>query len=152
MQFWKNVLICWCLSVNDLFHSFCLKKKKFCNCTCVGWTVVVVVFQILASWLDADFSIFSFRGHLKSPWSRRKRKHVLTPRQWRRLFTPDGKLHDEVKFLKKVRSGVSNILVSVFVCYAIVTYISLIFPLLFLHLLCYAIIKQIFTHIFLYRV
>ncbi|OAY51165.1 rab GTPase-activating protein 22 isoform X2 [Manihot esculenta] len=47
----------------------------------------------------------SDRGHLKSPWSRRKRKHVLTPRQWRRLFTPDGKLHDEVKFLKKVRSG-----------------------------------------------
>ncbi|XP_002518218.2 rab GTPase-activating protein 22 [Ricinus communis] len=48
----------------------------------------------------------SHRGHLKSPWSRRKRKHVLTPRQWRSLFTPEGKLRDRgVKFLKKVRSG-----------------------------------------------
>ncbi|KAF2282606.1 hypothetical protein GH714_043133 [Hevea brasiliensis] len=44
-------------------------------------------------------------GHLKSPWSRRIKKHALTPRQWRRLFTSDGKLHDGgVKFLKKVRS------------------------------------------------
>ncbi|KAJ9186992.1 hypothetical protein P3X46_002494 [Hevea brasiliensis] len=47
----------------------------------------------------------SDRGHLKSPWSRRIKKHALTPRQWRRLFTSDGKLHDGgVKFLKKVRS------------------------------------------------
>ncbi|KAJ6677407.1 SMALL G PROTEIN SIGNALING MODULATOR 2-LIKE ISOFORM X1 [Salix viminalis] len=46
------------------------------------------------------------RGRLKSPWSRRKRKHALTPRQWKSLFTPDGKLRDGgVKFLKKVRSG-----------------------------------------------
>ncbi|KAL7003659.1 Rab GTPase-activating protein 22 [Sarracenia purpurea var. burkii] len=45
-------------------------------------------------------------GHLKSPWSRRKRKHVLSPQQWRSLFTPDGKFRDGgVKFLKKVRSG-----------------------------------------------
>ncbi|XP_065863111.1 rab GTPase-activating protein 22-like [Euphorbia lathyris] len=44
--------------------------------------------------------------HLKSPWSRRKRKHALSPRQWRSLFTPEGKLHGTgVKFLKKVRSG-----------------------------------------------
>ncbi|KAJ6373533.1 hypothetical protein OIU78_029255, partial [Salix suchowensis] len=48
----------------------------------------------------------SDRGRLKSPWSRRKRKHALTPRQWKSLFTPDGKLRDGgVKFLKKVRSG-----------------------------------------------
>ncbi|KAK9071673.1 hypothetical protein SSX86_008102 [Deinandra increscens subsp. villosa] len=45
------------------------------------------------------------RGRLKSPWSRRKRKHALTPQQWQSLFTPDGKLRDGVKFLKKVRSG-----------------------------------------------
>ncbi|KAJ6867986.1 hypothetical protein NC651_033126 [Populus alba x Populus x berolinensis] len=46
------------------------------------------------------------RGRLKSPWSRRKRKNALTPRQWKSLFTPDGKLRDGgVKFLKKVRSG-----------------------------------------------
>jgi hypothetical protein len=51
---------------------------------------------------------FIFRGRLKSPWSRRKRKHALSPQQWRSLFTPDGKFRDGgVKFLKKVRSGVS---------------------------------------------
>ncbi|KAK6155525.1 hypothetical protein DH2020_009773 [Rehmannia glutinosa] len=33
-------------------------------------------------------------GRLKSPWSRRKRKHILSPQQWRSLFTPDGKLRD----------------------------------------------------------
>ncbi|KAL3630741.1 Rab GTPase-activating protein 22 [Castilleja foliolosa] len=46
------------------------------------------------------------RARLKSPWSRRKRKHILSPQQWRSLFTPDGKLRDNgLKFLKKVRSG-----------------------------------------------
>ncbi|CAI0452594.1 unnamed protein product, partial [Linum tenue] len=46
------------------------------------------------------------RGRLKSPWSRRKRKHVLTPQQWSNFLTPDGKLRDGgAKFLKKVRSG-----------------------------------------------
>ncbi|XP_077245625.1 rab GTPase-activating protein 22-like [Tasmannia lanceolata] len=43
---------------------------------------------------------------LKSPWSRRRRKHPLLPRQWKSLFSPDGKLRDGgVKFLKKARSG-----------------------------------------------
>ncbi|OVA04764.1 Rab-GTPase-TBC domain [Macleaya cordata] len=42
---------------------------------------------------------------LKSPWSRRRRKHALSSRQWKNLFTPDGKIRDRVKFLKKVRSG-----------------------------------------------
>ena len=50
-----------------------------------------------------------FRGSLKSPWSRRKRKRALTKQQWKSLFTPEGKLRDGgVKFLKKVRSGVST--------------------------------------------
>ncbi|KVH98717.1 hypothetical protein Ccrd_023057 [Cynara cardunculus var. scolymus] len=44
------------------------------------------------------------KGRLKSPWSRRKRKHALTPQQWKSLFTPEGKLRDGVKFLKKVHS------------------------------------------------
>ncbi|XP_021278676.1 GTPase-activating protein gyp7 [Herrania umbratica] len=45
-------------------------------------------------------------GSLKSPWSRRRRKHALLPKQWKNLFTPDGKLIDGgVKFLKKIRSG-----------------------------------------------
>ncbi|MCL7050667.1 hypothetical protein MKW94_015313, partial [Papaver nudicaule] len=42
---------------------------------------------------------------LKSPWSRRRRKHSLSSRQWKNLFTLDGKIRDRVKFLKKVRSG-----------------------------------------------
>ncbi|XVF53324.1 hypothetical protein PTKIN_Ptkin05aG0090300 [Pterospermum kingtungense] len=47
----------------------------------------------------------SDRSRLKSPWSRRRKKHALSPQQWRSLFTPDGRLRDGgVKFLKKVRS------------------------------------------------
>nr|DAD18008.1 TPA_asm: hypothetical protein HUJ06_019471 [Nelumbo nucifera] len=50
--------------------------------------------------------IYSRRGSLKSPWSRRRRKRVLSPHQWKRLYTPDGKLRDGgLKFLKKIRSG-----------------------------------------------
>lgn len=52
--------------------------------------------------------MLTFRGRLKSPWSYRRRKHALLPRQWKHLFTTDGKLRDGVKFLKKVRSGVSD--------------------------------------------
>uniref|UniRef100_A0A2P2KVB4 Rab-GAP TBC domain-containing protein n=1 Tax=Rhizophora mucronata TaxID=61149 RepID=A0A2P2KVB4_RHIMU len=45
------------------------------------------------------------RGHIKSPWSVKKRKPALSPEQWRSCFMPDGKLLDGgVKFLKKVRS------------------------------------------------
>ncbi|CAD5193818.1 unnamed protein product [Musa acuminata subsp. malaccensis] len=44
------------------------------------------------------------RGSLRSPWSRRKRKHALTRHQWNNFFTLDGKLRDGgEKFLKKVR-------------------------------------------------
>ncbi|KAE8708549.1 Ypt/Rab-GAP domain of gyp1p superfamily protein isoform 2 [Hibiscus syriacus] len=46
------------------------------------------------------------RGSLKSPWSHRRRKHALLPKQWKNLFPADGKLvHGGVKFLKKIRSG-----------------------------------------------
>ncbi|KAL9312840.1 hypothetical protein ACSQ67_018292 [Phaseolus vulgaris] len=46
------------------------------------------------------------RGRLKSPWSRRKRKQVLSPQQWKSLFTQDGRIRDGgIKFLKRVRSG-----------------------------------------------
>ncbi|GAB4835042.1 hypothetical protein Ancab_033310 [Ancistrocladus abbreviatus] len=46
------------------------------------------------------------RGNLRSPWSNKRRKHVLLPKQWKSLFGSDGKLCDcGVKFLKKVRSG-----------------------------------------------
>lgn len=57
-------------------------------------------------WMSSYILIVS--GHLKSPWSRKRRKHALTPQQWRNSFAPDGKLHDGgMKLLKKVRSGVS---------------------------------------------
>ncbi|XP_039011369.1 GTPase-activating protein gyp7-like [Hibiscus syriacus] len=50
--------------------------------------------------------VYSRRGSLKSPCSRRRRKHALQPKQWKSLFTEGGKLnYGGVKFLKKVRSG-----------------------------------------------
>ncbi|KZV17221.1 hypothetical protein F511_04022 [Dorcoceras hygrometricum] len=46
-------------------------------------------------------------NHLRSPWSRRKRKCILSFQQWQAFFTPEGKLRDSgIKLLKKVRSGV----------------------------------------------
>nr|KAJ0219971.1 hypothetical protein LSAT_V11C200100810 [Lactuca sativa] len=69
-----------------------------------SWIHLRSVLFVVASSSPASCST-SDRGRLKSPWSRRKRKHALTPQQWRNLFTPDGKLRDGVKFLKKVRSG-----------------------------------------------
>ncbi|KAL6579224.1 hypothetical protein OROMI_009440 [Orobanche minor] len=48
----------------------------------------------------------SDRGSLKSPWSRRRRKHALLAKQWKTLFDVDGKLSDGgVRFLKKIRTG-----------------------------------------------
>ncbi|PSS32968.1 GTPase-activating protein [Actinidia chinensis var. chinensis] len=69
-----------------------------------SWIHLRSVLFVVASSSPAYCS--SDRRRLKSPWSRRKRKHALSPQQWRSLFTPDGKLRDGgVKFLKKVRSG-----------------------------------------------
>ncbi|XP_041998774.1 rab GTPase-activating protein 22-like isoform X1 [Salvia splendens] len=68
-----------------------------------GLTLAFTAFAGLAL---AAAVFYTSRGRLKSPWSRRKRKHILSPQQWKSLFTPDGKLRDNgVKFLKKVRSG-----------------------------------------------
>ncbi|CAL9090907.1 unnamed protein product [Musa acuminata var. zebrina] len=56
--------------------------------------------------LAATLVISSRRGSLKSPWSRRKRKHLLTRQQWNDFFSQDGRLRGGgVKLLKKVRSG-----------------------------------------------
>ncbi|XP_041009865.1 rab GTPase-activating protein 22-like isoform X3 [Juglans microcarpa x Juglans regia] len=76
----------------------------------ISATDAVVVFTALAGVAMVAAVVFTARrGHLKSPWSRKKRKHALSPHQWRSLFTPDGKLSDGgVKFLKKVRSGGIN--------------------------------------------
>ncbi|ESQ45607.1 hypothetical protein EUTSA_v10010270mg [Eutrema salsugineum] len=47
----------------------------------------------------------SDRARLKSPWSRKKRKKPLRPQQWKRFFSPDGRLRNGgVDLLKKVRS------------------------------------------------
>ncbi|CAL9030535.1 unnamed protein product [Prunus brigantina] len=69
----------------------------------VGLAVAVTAMAGIA--LAATF-VYSRRGSLKSPWSRRRKKHALLPKQWKSFFTPDGKLTDGgLKFLKKVRSG-----------------------------------------------
>lgn len=71
-----------------------------------SWIHLRSVLFVVANSSPASCSSSLDRGRLKSPWSRRKRKHVLLPKQWRSLFTTDGRLRDGgVKFLKKVRSG-----------------------------------------------
>lgn len=70
-----------------------------------SWVHLRSVLFVVASSSPASCSS-SDRRHLKSPWSRRKRKHILSPQQWKSFFTPDGRLRaGGVKFLKKVRSG-----------------------------------------------
>ncbi|KAG6522109.1 hypothetical protein ZIOFF_019243 [Zingiber officinale] len=50
------------------------------------------------------------RGSLRSPWSRRKRKHALSHRRWHMLFSSEGKFHDGgIKFIEKVRSGLMGL-------------------------------------------
>lgn len=58
------------------------------------------------------YALYGYRGGIKSPWSRRKRKRALSREQWERLFSANGKLRDGgKKFLKKVRSGVSTVFI-----------------------------------------
>ncbi|XWS38032.1 hypothetical protein CRYUN_Cryun19dG0096000 [Craigia yunnanensis] len=69
-----------------------------------SWILLRSVLFVVTSSSPASCSS-SDRGRLKSPWSRRRKKHVLSPQQWRSLFMPDGRLRNGgVKFLKKVRS------------------------------------------------
>ncbi|KAJ4841245.1 hypothetical protein Tsubulata_022384, partial [Turnera subulata] len=71
-----------------------------------SWNHLRSVLLVVNSSSPAYCTSSSDRTRLKSPWSRRKRRRALSPRQWRSLFTADGKLRDGgVKFLKKVRSG-----------------------------------------------
>jgi hypothetical protein len=57
-------------------------------------------------------NVYAYRGGIKSPWSRRKRKRALSREQWDSLFSANGKLRDGgKKFLKKVRSGVSKVVI-----------------------------------------
>ncbi|KAL0725034.1 hypothetical protein Bca4012_039633 [Brassica carinata] len=62
----------------------------------VAVTVVAVAFTV----------VYSRRGSIGSPWSLRRRKLALQPKQWNAFFTDEGRLSDGgVQFLKKVRSG-----------------------------------------------
>ncbi|KAI4384863.1 hypothetical protein MLD38_002960 [Melastoma candidum] len=71
-----------------------------------SWIQLRSVLFVVANSSPASSCSSLDRGRLKSPWSRRKRKHALSPQQWRSLFTPDGRLRDGgVKLLKKVRSA-----------------------------------------------
>ncbi|WCJ26634.1 Ypt/Rab-GAP domain of gyp1p superfamily protein [Euphorbia peplus] len=64
---------------------------------------------LVAAFLSSSSSSSSVSIHRsghKSPWSLRRRKHALLPKQWKSFFTHDGKLSDGgLKFLKKARSG-----------------------------------------------
>ncbi|XP_007039398.2 PREDICTED: small G protein signaling modulator 2 isoform X1 [Theobroma cacao] len=72
----------------------------------VSLSGIAIAVTAMAGIALAATVVYSRRGSLKSPWSRRRRKHALLPKQWKNLFTPDGKLIDGgVKFLKKIRSG-----------------------------------------------
>ncbi|KAL0446529.1 UNVERIFIED_CONTAM: GTPase-activating protein GYP7 [Sesamum latifolium] len=73
-----------------------------------SWIPLRSVLLIVASSSSSSSSpVSSDRGSLKSPWSRRRRKHALLAKQWKSLFDVDGKLSDGgVKFLKKIRTGV----------------------------------------------
>ncbi|KAK4752241.1 hypothetical protein SAY87_021039 [Trapa incisa] len=69
-----------------------------------SWIHLRSVFLVVAP--SSASLVPSNRGSHKSPWSRRRRKHALLPKQWKSFLMPDGKLCDGgVKFLKKVRSG-----------------------------------------------
>ncbi|KAJ0105475.1 hypothetical protein Patl1_17417 [Pistacia atlantica] len=69
-------------------------------------SVLLVVASSSSSSSSSSSPVNTDRGTLKSPWSRRRRKHALLAKQWKILFTPDGRLIEGgLKFLKKVRSG-----------------------------------------------
>ncbi|KAL8535591.1 hypothetical protein ACS0TY_011284 [Phlomoides rotata] len=72
-----------------------------------SWIHLRSVLLIVASSPSSSSSpVSSDRGSIKSPWSRRRRKHALLAKQWKGLFDADGKLSDGgIKFLKKIRTG-----------------------------------------------
>ncbi|KAJ8446445.1 hypothetical protein Cgig2_019338 [Carnegiea gigantea] len=71
-----------------------------------GGTAVAVAITAVAGLAFVAAIVYTRSGHLKSPWSRKRRKNALTPQQWRSAFDPDGKLLDGgIKLLKLIRSG-----------------------------------------------
>ncbi|KAH1094699.1 hypothetical protein AAZX31_14G142600 [Glycine max] len=74
--------------------------------TISSWTQLRSVLLVVTSSSPASSRSPSDRGRLKSPWSQRKRKHALSPQQWKSMFAEDGRFCDGGnKFLKRVRSG-----------------------------------------------
>lgn len=68
--------------------------------------VVAVAITAVAGLALVAAVVYTRGGHLTSPWSRKRRKNALTPKQWTSAFTQDGKLHDGgIKILKIIRSG-----------------------------------------------
>ncbi|KAK7840172.1 gtpase-activating protein gyp7 [Quercus suber] len=55
---------------------------------------IAIIVTAMAGIALAATVVYSRRGSLKSPWSRKRRKHALLPKQWKRFFTPDGRLSD----------------------------------------------------------
>ncbi|KAK8503834.1 hypothetical protein V6N12_019006 [Hibiscus sabdariffa] len=69
-------------------------------------SAIAIAVTAMAGIALAATIVYSRRGSLKSPSSPSGRQHSLQPKQWKSLFTKDGKLSDGgVKFLMKVRSG-----------------------------------------------
>ncbi|XP_074281608.1 rab GTPase-activating protein 22-like isoform X1 [Silene latifolia] len=89
------------------------RKKKHSSSSPLSstssWVHLRSVLFVVASSSSPSASSTSYpsdRSHLKSPWSRRRRKHILTSQLWRSAFTEEGKLRDSgIKLLKKIRSG-----------------------------------------------
>ncbi|GLT48287.1 hypothetical protein SLA2020_219200 [Shorea laevis] len=70
-----------------------------------SWIHLRSVLFVVTSSPTSSCSSSDRSSRLRSPWSRRRRKRVLSPQQWKSLFTSDGRLqNDGVKFLKRVRS------------------------------------------------
>ncbi|RZC91490.1 hypothetical protein C5167_027553 [Papaver somniferum] len=70
---------------------------------------IAVAVTAMAGIALAATVVYSRRGHLRSPWSFRRRKHPLSNQQWKNLFDEDGKFSDGgAKFLKKVRSALKK--------------------------------------------
>ncbi|GAY64786.1 hypothetical protein CUMW_236170 [Citrus unshiu] len=76
-----------------------------------SWIHLRSVLLVVASSSSSSSPVYSDRGSLKSPWSRRRRKHALLPKQWKTFFTPDGKLSEggvkyDLKSSKEERDSV----------------------------------------------
>jgi len=107
------------LALNWLQHYLNLEQKSvnaavelyLSRCATISEHGIISQLQLILSLLPHFIS----RGGIKSPWSRRKRKRALSCQHWNRLFSSNGKLRDGGrKFLKKVRSGVSIVVIQDF--------------------------------------